>query len=126
MLEGSFGNAQMAARSMAILAAAILVCMPPDPMALLTPPAIASIRRRDFEHPGNELRVGIVVRVGRVQSVDIRQENQAIGAHHLRDACREAVVVAVADLGRRDRVVFVDHRHRPECQQRIQRAAAFK
>ena len=49
-------------------------------------------------------------RIGRIQAVHIREEEQAIRADHLRDAGREPIVVTVTDLFRRDGIVFVDHR----------------
>ena len=50
------------------------------------------------------------MRIGGVQAVDIREQHQAIGARHLRHARGQPVVVAVANLGGRHGVVFVDDR----------------
>ena len=66
-----------------------------------------------------------------VKPVDVGQQHQQIGAHHGGDARREAVVVAVADFARRNRVVLVDHRHRAPFEQardgraRVEIALAF-
>jgi hypothetical protein len=56
-------------------------------------------------------------------NVDVGQQHEALGARHLRDPRGEPVVVPVPDLGRRDRVVLVDHRDRAQCQQSVQRGA---
>ena len=47
-----------------------------------------------------------------VEPVDVGEQHQAVGADHGGDARRQPVVVAVADLGGRHRVVLVDDRHR--------------
>ena len=65
----------------------------------------------------------LLVRIGTVEPVDVRQQHQAVRAGHLRHACRQAIVVAVADLGRGHRVVLVDHRQRAELEQRLERGA---
>ena len=70
--------------------------------------------------------VGIQVRIGRVEAGDVRQQQQAVRAHHLRDTRREAVVVAIADFGGRDGVVLVDHRQRTEPDQLRQRGARIE
>ena len=70
--------------------------------------------------------LAVVVRIRCIQSVDVREQHQAIGARHLRDARRQPVVVAVADLGGRHRVVLVDDGHRAQGEQRVQRAAGIQ
>ena len=76
------------------------------------PPAIASISGRDARRrTGMKRGVGIECRRRGVEPVDVGEQHQQVGAHHGGDARRQAVVVAVADLGGRDRVVLVDDRH---------------
>ena len=48
---------------------------------------------------------------GAVEPVNVGQQDQQIGARHGGDAGGETIIVAIADFGRRDRVVLVDHRH---------------
>ena len=62
----------------------------------------------------------------RVEAVDVGEQDQQIGAHHRGNARREAVIVAIADLARRDGVVLVDHRHGAEPQQRGDRRAGIQ
>ena len=66
------------------------------------------------------------MRVRRVQAVDVRQQHQTIGAHHLGHSRRQPVIVAVTNFGGRHRVVFVDHRHRPQGQQGIEGTARIE
>ena len=80
-------------------------------------------RGRDPRDLRDELRIRIDGRVGRVETVDVGQQHQAVRTRHLRDTGGETVVVAVADLGRGDRVVLVDDRDRAELEQRLQRVA---
>ena len=110
----------------AIFAAAILVAMPPDPTADAEPPPMASISGVISRTSGISRAVGIAVRIGGVQAGDIRQQQQAIGADHLRHARREPIVVAVADFGGGHRVVLVDDRQRTEPQQLRQRGARIQ
>ena len=72
---------------------------------------------RDVADLGNEPRRRIEVRIRGVQAGHVRQQQQAIRARHLRDARRQPVVVAVADLGGGHRVVFVDDGQRTEFEQ---------
>ena len=55
------------------------------------------------------LRVG--ARIRRVEAVNIRQEHQHIRAHHLGDARGQPVIVAIANLVSRHRVILIDDRH---------------
>src|SRR5579871_4339424 len=68
----------------------------------------------DLAHLRHELGAGVAARVGRVEAVDVREQHQTLRTRHLSDARREPVVVAVADLGGRDRVVLVDDGYRAE------------
>ena len=126
MLGGALGDAQMTARAHGDLGRGDLGLH-----AARTHLAADPARHRldcggDLEHPGNEFGVRVLVGIGGVQAVDVRQQHQTIGAHHLRHARGQPVVVAVADLGGRHGVVFVDHRHRAQRQQRVQRAARIQ
>jgi hypothetical protein len=60
---------------------------------------------------------GIGPRVRRVEAVDVRQEDEEVGADQLACAGRQPVVVAVADLLGDHRVVLVDHRHDAEVEE---------
>ena len=53
-----------------------------------------------------------------VEPVDVGEQHEQIGADHGGDARGEAVVVAIADLARRHRVVLVDDRHGAHLEQR--------
>jgi len=65
------------------------------------------------------------------QAVDVGKQHQKVRAHHRRDAGRQAVIIAVADLGGGNTVVLVDDRDGLQLQQRrdgrarIEIAAAF-
>ena len=66
--------------------------------------------------------------VGRVQAIDIGQQDQCVCHDELRDAGSEAVVVPVADLFRCDRIVLIDNGNdtaidqAPESAARVQEA----
>ena len=79
--------------------------------------------RRDALDSGDPACLRVVARVALVEAVDIREQDQQIGAHHHRDPRREPIVVAEADLVGGDRVVLVDHRHGAEREQRVDGAA---
>ena len=115
----------------AIFAASILVRMPPRDNSEAAPPAIASISAVTRSTTGISFASRIGGRRRVVEPVDIRQQDQQIGARHGGDARGEAVVVAVADFVGGDGVVLVDDRHRAPVQQlrdgraRIEIAAAL-
>ena len=112
--------------AVAIFAAAILVAMPPEPTADAEPPPIASISGVISRTSGISRAVGSRLGSAVYRPDDVRQQQQAVGARHLRDPRREPVVVAVADLGGRHRVVFVDDRQRAELEQLGQRGARIE
>ena len=62
-------------------------------------------------------RLWFLAGVGGVEPVDIAEQHQHVGTDHLGDTGGEPVVVAKADFGGGDRVIFVDHRHGAERQQ---------
>ncbi len=72
------------------------------------------------------LRVGHARGIGGIKPVDVRQQDEPVRLHHAGDARGEAVVVAIADLGRRHRVVLVDDRNAAQLQQRLQRGAGIE
>ena len=115
----------------AIFAASILVRMPPRDSSDSAAPAIASISEVTALDDRNQFRVRVGAGRRVVEAVDVRQQDQQIGARHGGDARGEAVVVAVADFVGGDGVVLVDHRHRAPFQQlgdgraRIEIAAAL-
>ena len=57
------------------------------------PPAIASISGRDFRDGLKELRIGIKMRRGSVEPIDIGEEHQQIGAGHGGDAGGQAIII---------------------------------
>src|SRR5690606_4516707 len=61
--------------------------------------------------------------VGVVETVDVGEEDEQVGADQVRHQRTEPVVVPEPDLGRGDGVVLVDHRHDPEVEQRLERTA---
>src|SRR3984957_17335248 len=113
---------------MAILAAAILVCMPPDPMTLLGPPAMASmagvISRTRPMNSASGSSVGLAVYNPSISDSNTKQSAPTIcatrAARRWRAPPPQPVAVAIADPRRRHRVVFVDHRLRAERQQGVQ------
>ncbi len=71
---------------------------------------------------GDELRPGLPGS-SRVDALDLGQEHQQPGLNEHGDLGGERVVVAEGDLVGRGRVVLVDHRHRVEGEQRLDRVA---
>ncbi len=69
---------------------------------------------------------GVLPRIGGVETVDVRQQHQQVGADHLGHAGGQAVVVAVADFLGGDRVVLVDHRRDAERQQGLHGGAGVQ
>ena len=62
----------------------------------------------------------------RVEPVDIGEQHQDVCPDHGGDAGGETVVVAVADLAGRDRVVLVDHRHGADFEELEHRGAGIE
>ena len=104
--------------AVAILPASSLVRMPPRDSSEAAAPAIASISGVMRSTTGMKLRVRVERRRRGVEPVDVGEQHQQVGAHHGRDARGQPVIVAIADLGGRDRVVLVDDRHRLHLEQR--------
>ena len=61
------------------------------------------------------------MRVGSVQTVNIRQQHEQIGVNAGRDDGRECIIVADAELCDGNRVVLVDNRNRIQLQQALDR-----
>ena len=80
----------------------------------------------DILDVANPLRRGVGARIPVVQPVDIGQEDQKIRSDQLGDACREAVIVAIADLVRGDGVVFVDDGDGAQLHQCVQRGTRIQ
>ena len=76
--------------------------------------------RRDGGHDRDVRGGGVAPWIGGVEAVDVGQQHQLVGLHHLGDARGEAVVVAEADLRGRHGVVLVDHRDAAEAEQGVQ------
>ena len=100
--------------------------MPPEPTAEEAPPAMRSISGVIAVTSGMNRRLGIARGIGGVQAIDVGQQDQAIGADHLRHARRQPIVVAIADFGGRDRIVLVDDRNGAEPAAACQRVARIE
>ena len=98
----------------------------PNPSALLDAARHGLDLRRDLEHAGDEF--GVRVAGADWPCTARRCPTAAPGnrRRHLRHPRGQAVVVAVADLGGRHRVVLVDDRHRAQRQQRVEGAARIQ
>ena len=107
----------------AIRAASSLVRIPPEPWLEPGPPAMSQCSRLSSVTSSICRAVAVDARVGRVEPVDVRQQHETFGADHLRDARGKPIVVAVAQLLRRDGVVLVHDGHRAVTEQREQRLA---
>ncbi len=71
----------------------------------------------------DELSVGILVGIGCVQAVYIRQEQQAVCTRHLSDTGGKPVVIAITNLSRGYGVVLINDGHCAELEQcRVARA----
>ncbi len=112
--------------AVAIFAATIFDSIPPRLTSETGPFAIASISGVIDSHLRDVLRGGIALRIGGVKSVDIGEQNQAIRFHHAGDARGQPIVVAETNLGRGHGVVFVDHRHGAEREERAQSFARIQ
>ena len=81
--------------------------MPPDPMSLPDPPsAIARMRASITFTSAIRVALGSRCGVGGVEPVDVGQQDHALRARRLRDACGKTIVVAEADLLGGDRNHF--------------------
>ena len=109
----------------AILAASTLVRMPPRDSSEPASPAMASISGVMRGTTGIR-RARVAARRRGVEAVDVGEQHEAIGAGHGGDAGREAVIVAIADLGGRDRVVLVDDRNAFQLQKLGERVAGVE
>ena len=104
----------------------ILVVIPPEPTSEADCAGHGLDLGRDRADLFDELRHRVLVRIGAKQPFDVGQQDQAVGARHLRDARGQPVVVAVADFRRGNGVVLVDDRKGPERQQRIEGGAGVQ
>ena len=74
----------------------------------------------------NQRGQGVFARVGREQAFLVGQDDEQIGFHQVGDQGTQCVVVAELDLVVDDGVVFIDHRHHPQLNQRQQRGAGIQ
>ena len=88
-------------------------------------PAMASISGVISLTSGMSRASGRARRRG-IEPVNIGEQHQAIGRHHRGNPGRQPVIVAIADFGRRHRVVLVDDRHRALLQQCRERGARIE
>ncbi len=72
------------------------------------------------------MRIRVRFWVRGVQPIDIRQQDQAIRADHLRHSGCQPVVVAIADFRGRHGIVLIDDRYGAEAQQGVERAAGVE
>ena len=110
----------------AILAAISLDVMPPRPKPEMLPPAIASISAVMAATSGICCAAASRRGIGGIKPIHIRQQDQLVGAHHRGDPRAQPVIVAEADFGGRHRVVLVDHRHRAQIEQGVERGAGIE
>ena len=94
----------------AMRAASILVRMPPRESSDAAPPAIASISGVIPLDHGEQSRMRVAMRRRIVEARDVGKQDQQVGARHRGDSRRKPIIVAIADLAGRDRVVLVDDR----------------
>ncbi len=93
-----------------------------------TPPTTAAVSGGDRQQRvvdadlADQLGSGVVPGVGGVQPVEVREQDEKGRPHVVRHQRGETVVVAIADLVGRDRVVLVDDGHGAERQQTRERA----
>ena len=81
---------------------------------------------RDLGYKVDALGIGVGIRGRGVEAVDVGQQNEAIGGNHRGDTGGQAVVVAVADLGSRHSVVFVDDGNGLQGKKRLQGVARIE
>ena len=77
-------------------------------------------------HQRDVLGLGVEVRRRVIESIDVGQQHQAVGARHGGDAGGEAIIVAIADFVGRHCVVLVDHGHRAPFQKFCDRRAGIE
>src|SRR5690606_2641546 len=65
----------------------------------------------DLGNDGEVLGRLAAARRGGVETVNVREQHQAVGLDHGGDAGAQAIIVAIADLGGGDAVVLVDDRY---------------
>ena len=79
-----------------------------------------------FANFRNKFRRRVLTRIGGVQSINVRQQDEALGARHLGHARGESVIISVADFGRRHRIVLVDDGDGTEIEQCIEGGAGIE
>ena len=77
----------------------------------------------DLMHDRDELGRGILVRIGGVEAIDVRERHAQIGRNQAAHKRRQRVVVAKLDLIDGDGIVLVDDRHHAELHQAKQGVA---
>ena len=77
-------------------------------------------------HMGNELGVGVRVRITVVKAIDIREDDHEVGIDQARGQRGERVVVAELDLLDGNGVVLVDDGHHAQLQQAQKRVAGMQ
>ncbi len=74
----------------------------------------------------DQLRIGVVARVGIEHAVTVGQDHQQVGFHEVSHQRRQSVVVTEANLVGHHCVVFVDHRHHAQLDEGAQGAARIE
>ena len=112
--------------ALAILPASSLVFMPPREYSDAAAPAIASISGVIASTTGRNCASRILMRRGGIEPINIGKQDQEVRAHHGRDPCSKPVIVAIADFGGGNRVIFIDDRNRLQPQQGPYRCARIE
>ena len=68
----------------------------------------------------HELGIRVGAGVGGIQTLLIRQDDECISLHQVGYQCAQRIVVTELDFIVDHRVVFVDHRHHTQLEQRQQ------
>ena len=112
--------------AVAISAATTFERIPPEPSGEVAWPISSSPSRAKSSTSSTSRADASVARIGREQAVDVREQDEQVGADEDRHLGGEEVVVAEGDLVGRRRVVLVDDRDDAPVQQPAQRLARIE
>ncbi len=74
----------------------------------------------------DQVGVGIALRIGGIEPVDVGKQDHAARTRRLRHAGGEPIIVAEADFLGRHRVILVDHRHHAQREQPVEGGAGVQ
>ena len=80
----------------------------------------------DLMHDRDELGRGVLVRIGGIEAIDVRERHAQIGRNQAAHKRRQRVVVAKLDLVDGDGIVLVDDRHHAQLHQAQQGVACMQ